>query len=145
MNKIITATAILLLFSNVACGNLYKDVHNLQAQNDAQQAQIDALRNSLNTQIALFSDDIVGLQQSINMQTIQLATLSSNVQITKIVDPCGDSPGFDEILLVTSSGVVGYFEQGGKRFLATLGAGNYITTDGTHCRFSVSASGAVSF
>lgn len=58
--------------------------------------------------------------------------------VIEIVDPCGDGAGFDEILLVLSSGeIVAYFESGGNRFLTVLVNGNYRTTDAQACNFTI--------
>jgi len=57
----------------------------------------------------------------------------------ELIDPCGDGPGFDEVLLrLTDGRLVAYFEQGGNRFLSVISDGNYRTTDAQGCYFSVS-------
>jgi hypothetical protein len=64
--------------------------------------------------------------------------------ITKIIDPCGDSVGFDEVILKTGSGkLIAYFENGASRYLSVIPTGSYRTTDGTNCRFEVTSSGVV--
>lgn len=54
------------------------------------------------------------------------------------IDPCGKETTLDEVLLKMTDGtLLAYFQQGNKRFLAELGPGNYVTTDGTNCNFTV--------
>lgn len=64
--------------------------------------------------------------------------VTSPYNIVGVIDPCGDGPGFDEILLQMQNGqLVAYFETGGNRFLSLLSNGNYRTTDQQSCNFSV--------
>ena len=70
----------------------------------------------------------------------QLDALEAITQysIVGIYDPCGDQIGHDEILLELNTGdLIGYFEQGNKRFLTKLDQGTYMTTDGSSCYFTV--------
>ena len=58
--------------------------------------------------------------------------------IYEIIDPCGDSEGYDEILLRLNDGqLMAYFENGNNRFLSLLPPGLYITTDSQKCLFKV--------
>lgn len=58
-------------------------------------------------------------------------------QITEVIDPCGKQTTYDEVILRMANGqLVAYFASHGG-FLAILGPGNYITTDGTGCLFKV--------
>lgn len=64
--------------------------------------------------------------------------LDGTSDIIATIDPCGDFPGnYDEIIISTSSGLLSYFEDGTRRFLAKLVPGTYITTDKQACRFTV--------
>jgi len=54
--------------------------------------------------------------------------------IEKVVDPCGDGKGVDEILLVTMDGVLAWYKNVG---LVVLEDGNYVTTDKQRCKFSI--------
>lgn len=55
--------------------------------------------------------------------------------IKEVIDPCGDGPGQDEILLVLSEGsVVAWYKDLG---LVELEDGNYVTTDSQSCSFSI--------
>lgn len=58
--------------------------------------------------------------------------------VTEVIDPCGDGPGFDEVLLVLADGsIVAYFAGVGG-FLAVLDCNqNYVTTDTQACMFRV--------
>lgn len=69
-----------------------------------------------------------------------------NDAVAELIDPCGDGPGYDEVLIRYDSGeLVAYFESGGKRFLSVIGEGSYVTTDQQACNFSVDAEGNVSW
>lgn len=66
--------------------------------------------------------------------------------ITEVIDPCGDGPGFDEVILrLGVDQLVAYFEQGGDRFLSILTPGNYSTTDSQSCPFTVNSDFSVTF
>jgi hypothetical protein len=89
--------------------------------------------------------EILELETQTANLLLQLSALEGKT-ITEIIDPCGNSAGFDEVLLKTGDGkVLAYFESGSNRFLGLLSAGNYRTTDGTKCNFAVSSSGMVSW
>lgn len=147
------------------CGDISKELRRLQSNRDEQarqiaelqqtlQAQIDYNISSINslqfaiTQLQLESSSsqaninnlqlsVGSLQASTNSLIVQVATLNGYTHITELVDPCGDGPGFDEILLRTTQGYVVYFEQGSRRMLSLLPDGNYMTTDQQACAFSI--------
>lgn len=57
---------------------------------------------------------------------------------TEVIDPCGDSPGFDEVLFRTfDNHLIAHYASGNQQFLSLIPPGNYVTTDGTHCYFTV--------
>ncbi len=84
-----------------------------------------------------------------NLEASNVQILSDIVQvrgqsITRIIDPCGDSNGFDEVLVRIGSGqILAYFENGNSRHLSVIPTGSYVTTDGTNCNFEVTSSGLV--
>jgi len=58
--------------------------------------------------------------------------------VTEMVDPCGDESQFDEILLrLANNQLVAHFSSGALEFLTIIGPGNYTTTDGTGCTFTI--------
>ncbi len=59
--------------------------------------------------------------------------------ILEVIDPCGDFPGAkDEILLRLYDGtLVAFYMENHRRFLTIVTTGNYRTSDGQECRFSV--------
>lgn len=67
----------------------------------------------------------------------------------EIVDPCGDAPGvYDEVFVRLQNGtLLASFSQNSSglntRF-SVLVAGNYMTTDGDNCTFSVNGAGVIS-
>ena len=123
--------SVLLL---TGCGPFIKDIHNLQSSQEEQNLQIAASQTTLRQLAA----DVEKAQSQLQQALTQLAQLQLNVQVTAIVDPCGDGPGFDEVLLKTSAGLIAYFETGGNRHLSILGNGTYQTTDAQSCIFTVS-------
>jgi hypothetical protein len=70
--------------------------------------------------------------------------------VVNLVDFCGDAPGVnDEVGLVLGNGkILVLFVSGGAgsmHFLTLLNPGNYVTTDGTSCHFTVNADGTISY
>lgn len=68
--------------------------------------------------------------------------------VLETVDPCGDAPGIvDEILIRLSDGRVlcSFSDQanGKNTRLSILPAGNFVTTDGSNCAFTVNADGTI--
>lgn len=70
--------------------------------------------------------------------------------IAQIIDPCGQTPGyFNEVLLKMAGGqILALFvdnSSGLNARLALIPAGNFITTDGTNCNFSVDSLGNITW
>lgn len=63
--------------------------------------------------------------------------------VTELIDPCGDSPGQDEVLLKLANGqyIAWYISLG----LSVIGPGNWQTTDASHCNFNISNEGVISW
>lgn len=104
-------------------------------QNDslALQTEIDSLVYDISVNELAFNNSLTSLANSV-------MSLNTTMQhaVTQIIDPCGDSAGFDEVVLKTTAGeYLAYFQSEGKRFLSKLTNGNYVTTDGTSCHFTV--------
>lgn len=61
--------------------------------------------------------------------------------VVGLIDPCGDSPGYDEILLRLANGqLMAHYAGGGNlQFLTVIGPGSYSTTDSQACAFTVTA------
>jgi len=74
---------------------------------------------------------------------------SSPYMITEIVDPCGDAPGiYDEVLIRIGSMLLASFSDnanGKNTRLSLLVSGNYVTTDGSNCHFSVDNNNNVTY
>ncbi|MCC7443172.1 MAG: hypothetical protein IT285_16185 [Bdellovibrionales bacterium] len=66
-----------------------------------------------------------------------------------LVDPCGDGPGYDEVLLRLASGTllatVSTSSSGANTRLAVVAPGTWATTDGTGCVFTVHLDGSVTW
>ncbi len=60
--------------------------------------------------------------------------------VTEIVDVCGKQTTYDEVLLRLGNGqLVAHFASGADQFLTIIGPGSYVTTDSTHCFFTVNS------
>lgn len=118
--------------------NLSNQVSILQSQVNSLMSQMVAVNNAL----PMLQSNINGLQNQINTINVTISTA-----VVGMVDPCGDGPGFDEVLLKTKDGkYVAYFETGGNRFLTVLQTNtSYQTTDAQHCNFSINSSGVVTW
>jgi hypothetical protein len=122
-----------------------------QASIDSLQAQVNYLlsqQSAVSSQVSTLAQDIIDQQLEINNNTIDILELQSNHNVTKVVDPCGDGPGFDEVLLRTSSGkLIASFSQnqsGLNTRFSILTPGSYSTTDGTGCSFTVNGDMSIS-
>ena len=156
-------TVLLAAVTVVGCSrpqdteSLTRRVEALEAQNAALQGQIDYIglqlsqvQTSFKVLEAKYADlklvygeDVPELQSELNILQLQIAVLQGYKAIVSFEDPCGDGPGYDEILLRTSDGtVVAYFESGNDRFLTKLEPDTqYRTTDKQNCKFMVDAAG----
>lgn len=113
----------------------------LQTQLTQTNLDISSLTSRVTVLEGQIGTPVTGLQAIVTQNIIQIAQLMSNHNVTKIVDPCGDGPGYDEIFLRTSSGkLIASFSQNSSglntRF-SELVPGSYATTDGTGCTFTV--------
>lgn len=65
--------------------------------------------------------------------------------LSAVINPCGDDPAvaYEEVLLKFSDGTILAYFAGSGGFLVALTPGNYVTTDGTNCHFTVYNTGAV--
>ena len=59
-------------------------------------------------------------------------------QVSEIIDPCGDGPGYDEVILRMANGtLMAHYANGPYQFLTIIGPGNYVTTDQQACSFTI--------
>lgn len=67
--------------------------------------------------------------------------------VVEVINPCGDQPGVDEVLLRLENGqLLAHYAGGGNiQFLGLIGPGSYVTTDGKNCHFTVDANYNVSY
>lgn len=67
--------------------------------------------------------------------------------VVGLIDPCGDGPGFDEVLLQLADGsLMAHYAGGGNlQFLTVLSPGNFVTTDSQACHFTVAGDMGVSW
>jgi len=115
--------------------------------------QVDDLRSELESEVARIESQnldlylnlkkrIRRLSRKSRKQLRQIRQLSDIVDDFKdnfitVIDPCGDSQGFDEVLLKLYDGSILAFFDNSDGFIAELQDGNYTTTDGTNCNFSI--------
>lgn len=98
------------------------------------------LNDSTNaSRITALEGQVYALQIQANTLMNQLAVLSTQEFDIDLIDPCGDGPGFDEVLIRTPTKIIAYFEQGSHRAITSLGVGFYQTTDPSKCNFTVNA------
>jgi hypothetical protein len=59
--------------------------------------------------------------------------------VSELIDPCGDGPGYDEVLIRFADGsLVAHYAGGGNlQFLSVIRPGNYQTTDQQACSFTI--------
>ena len=63
---------------------------------------------------------------------------AGNYDVVGLVDPCGDGPGADEVLLRLRDGrLLAHYSSGSYEFLALIGTGLWRTTDQQSCYFNV--------
>lgn len=102
------------------------------------QAQLVGVQNALTD----FSVEQVAMQVQLNSMLMQMAILQGVTGIVGIEDPCGDTPGIiDEVLLRLSGGrILASFSDtasGMNTRFSIIPNGNYVVTDGSGCHFSV--------
>lgn len=101
------------------------------------------------------TNEIADLERSIKAVETQLASITARVgaiegrgHVLELVDPCGDTPGkYDELLIRFSDNtLVSSFSDAASGLntrLAAIPPGSYLTTDGTSCSFVVGTNGSV--
>lgn len=122
--------------------DLREDVDN----NSDSIQEIEDRLSGLETSLSLVSQNINKVEydqdiveNTISMLQSDIAALQNKTTVREIIDPCGDNLGqFDEVLILLDDGsIIGYFEQGDKRFLTQLPDGNFRTTDNQQCNFTI--------
>lgn len=73
---------------------------------------------------------------------------TSGQTIIELINPCGDSPlvTHEEVLLRLSDGrILAHYASGTNQFLVEVQPGNYVTTDGSNCHFTITNNGQVTW
>ena len=70
---------------------------------------------------------------------------ASEFDIVEVIDPCGDEAAFDEVILRLANGELLAYFAGSDGFLTLIDPGNYVTTDGTGCQFTVNSDLTVTY
>lgn len=66
--------------------------------------------------------------------------------VIDVIDPCGQETEFDEVILRLRDGrLYAYFIHNRHGRMVLLDAGDFITTDGTNCHFTVTEEGDVTW
>lgn len=133
-------TTLTALQTQVAAAATQTEANNLQSQ-------IDTLTSMLNNVENDPVNGITALQSKLNTNTIAIAVLQGYHNIVDFKDPCGSQGSYNEIFLHLSDGTyVASFSDnasGSNTRFAKLTDGNFVTTDGTHCYFTVSGNGTI--
>lgn len=68
----------------------------------------------------------------------------SQFNIVGTIDPCGTQSTFDEVLLILANGqILAHYAAGARQFLTFVPPGNYTTSDGTNCHFTITTNNEV--
>lgn len=110
----------------------------IQYTQDVVQSNRSAIQNN-EVLIDVIEAVLIDLEDELDAQGFRITELESDRKIKEVIRPC---PNAKEVLLKLDDGVLlGYFENGGNRYLSQISNGSYITSDGTNCHFRVTGSG----
>jgi TolA-binding protein len=123
--------------------SLSENIDDLEDTTSSTYNTVNALQSIVNAntaQLLSLSNSITVLNGNLNTLNGNLTSLSNSLSktIVDFKDPCGNGPGFDEVLMKTKDGkYIAYFESNGNRFLSIIENGSYRTTDESGCYFTV--------
>jgi hypothetical protein len=120
-------------------------IFDLERVDEILRGLISALTSSTGYSLAELIDQAASLQEQLAGVRTELYEITTGNNIVGIVDPCGPSGGlFDEVFLRSGNGqLIASFGTGNSVRFSILVPGNYVTTDGTNCQFSVDADNVV--
>ena len=128
--------------------SLSNDVNTVTSLIGVLEAQLLTADTALETQLQSAIDSLTVTvndnESQVTSLIIRIASLEANngLTVNTVIDPCGNSPGLDEVLLKMSDGsILAWLKNTG---LVELSNGVYITTDKQKCNFTV-LNGVVSF
>lgn len=138
------ATSLLSMQINTLQNNL-NTLSNLVEAGNVEQASLQAL--IVSTQ-ASFNNTSAILQMNINTAIAQIAVLQGYKNIVAIKDPCGkQGNNYNEVFLKLSDGsyIASFSDNssGKNTRFVVLEDGQFVTSDGTSCQFTVSDDGKV--
>jgi len=152
----IALIALALAFLMIGCADNKQNerIDRLEGDVDAINGRIAAIQDQIEMNIAymqilheadqLSASQAQTLQATVNAQQATLLVLQGYENVKEYVDPCGNGPSFDEVLMRTSSGkLVAHFSSGALEFFTLLTPGSYVTTDSQACQFTVTNDGKV--
>jgi hypothetical protein len=103
-------------------------------------------RNCIVTQLTNGAEIQCGGSNAIVLNGTDGIVPNNNYGIAELIDPCGDGPGFDEVILRLNNGILlAHYSSGGYEFLTIVSQGNYVTTDKQKCNFHVDYNGNISY
>jgi len=116
-----------------------------------QLSNIDAAMLATNLTLMTVTEEqrasILALQAQQATLMVQVATLQGHTNIVSIVNPCGVQAANEEVFLkLSNGGMLASFSDtasGTNTRFALLSDGNFRTTDGTNCNFTMSNGGTV--
>lgn len=122
------------------------DTNNINVQNSINQLNVSI--NNLQSYLNNTNTQLSNQQTQINSMLVSIAQLQGYTNIVSIKDVCGDAPGkIDEVMLVLSNGkILSSFSDnsnGQNTRFALLSPGNFVTTDGSNCKFTVNNAGQI--
>lgn len=66
--------------------------------------------------------------------------------VVQVIDPCGQETEFDEVILRLADGrLYAFFVENRQGRMVLLDKGDFVTTDGTNCHFTVTDEGDVAW
>lgn len=108
---------------------------------------LETAMQDVNTAVSSLESNVTVLQAQVSSSLVSIATLQGYNNIVSIKDPCGAQGAYNEVLLKLSNGkyLASFSEtaNGLNTRFVLLTDGNFRTTDGSGCYFTVSGSGTV--
>ena len=146
MKRLIPTSLLLCLLTSCGGYDQRGDVRELYKRIEDTNTRVGDLETRVNTYIVQVESNTRAItNHHINMGLLESNLTDINTRLgvletdtPRIVDVKPACEGSKEVLLELDTGeLLGYFEQGNKRYLTILEAGTYRTTDSVGCTFTV--------
>lgn len=134
MKTLLLLSSLLLL----SCGK--REIHTIV--DNSQTASIQKELDDINLKIAEMELNSDNAQNEMEALIARIVTLETEEPVIAVLDPCPNvlsNSSYKEMLFELNNGtVIGYFENGNKRFLTEIKQGvSYQTTDDRACIFTL--------